>query len=169
MQNWKDLYLELSEKLKKQCKVKWIDLWHNQVNFLEDEHPFPSPAIFLSFRALNTQDLGDLIQKVPLQVDVYYFYETFADTHQGAINQNDALGFLDGLTKIHKCLHGSEGVNYNSMRRVGFAPVDTGSAQNLYVQNFTCELIDTSAQPTVCEVDGGLSIEGSISVNPFVI
>lgn len=169
MENWKDLYQELSKALHKECKVKWIDLWHNQVNFLEEEHPFPSPAIFLSFRIVNTQDLGDLNQKAQVQIDVYYFYETFADTNHGAINQNDALEFLDGITKIHQCLHGSEGQNYSSMRRVGFAPVDTGSAQNLYVQNFTCELVDTSAKRIASQVETELNIVGSIHSSPFVL
>lgn len=170
MQNWSDLYLELAKKLKENTNVRWIDLWHNQINFLEEEHPFPALAILLSFRALNTQDIGLKIQKVPLQVDVYYFYETFADTNLGAINQSDALAFLKGLTEIHKCLHGTEGENYSSMRRAGFAPVDTGSAANLYMQNFTCELIDQSAQVQTCEVNAEeMDIEGSIKSNPFII
>jgi hypothetical protein len=170
MQNWSDLYLELANKLKEETNVRWIDLWHNQINFLEEEHPFPAPAIFLSFRALATQDMGLKIQKVPLQVDVYYFYETFADTNMGAINQSDAMEFLKGLTAIHQSLHGTEGDNYSSMRRVGFAPVDTGSAQNLYVQNFTCELIDQSAQEGRCVIDAeDLDIEGSIKNNPFIV
>jgi len=58
MQNWKDLYIELADKINQIEAVRWIDLWHNQVNFLEEEHPFPTPAVFLSFRGRNFEDIG---------------------------------------------------------------------------------------------------------------
>lgn len=146
MQNWKDLYTELSTKLGNAIpSVEWIDLWHNQVSFLEDEHPFPTPALFLSFRIMNTTDAGERVQQVRLQVGVYVFYETFADTYKGSWNQQSALGFLDLLNNVYATLHASSGENYSSMRRIGFAPVDTGGAGNLYQQTFECILMDYAA------------------------
>ncbi len=147
MQNFKDLYIELSTLLNTKIPaIKWIDLWHNQVNFLSSEHPFATPAVFLAFRILNTQDKGLKIQDVTLQVDAYLFYETFADTFKGSFNQSTALDFLDLLNSTFAVLHGSTGVNYSAMRRTGFAPVDTGGAGNLYQQSFTCTLTDYAAQ-----------------------
>ena len=126
--------------------VRWIDLWHNQVNFLSEEHPFPTPAVFLSFRILGTQDQGLKVQQLRLQVDAYLFYETMADTYRGSWNQGSALEFLEMLNDVFALLHGSSGTNYSEMRRTGFAPVDTGGAGNLYVQNFECVLVDYAAQ-----------------------
>ena len=61
MENWTNLYRELARIIQeKMPQIYWIDLWHNQVNFLQDEHPFQTPAIFLSFRTIATQDLGQL-------------------------------------------------------------------------------------------------------------
>ena len=72
MENWQNLYIELSEKLSAdlddnelefynklntiaehdgKSPIRWLDLWHNQVNFLEEELEFPTPAVFLSFRS----------------------------------------------------------------------------------------------------------------------
>ena len=50
MENWTNLYRELARIIQEKIpQIYWIDLWHNQVNFLQDEHPFQTPAIFLSF------------------------------------------------------------------------------------------------------------------------
>lgn len=146
MQNWKDLYTELCTKLQADVPaIKWLDLWHNQVNFLGDEHPFSSPAVFLDFRILETTDSGEKVQGLRLQVDTYIFYETFADTYLGSWNQESALSFLDIINDVFACLHGTSGENYSEMRRIGFNPVDTGGAGNLYQQSFECTLMDYAA------------------------
>jgi hypothetical protein len=92
------------------------------------------------------KDTGRKVQQVVLQMDVYLFYESFADTFKGSVNQESALGFLKSLDDINALLHGSSGENYSSMRRVGFAPVDTGSAGNLYQATYECTLVDYSAK-----------------------
>jgi hypothetical protein len=164
MQNWKDLYLELSSVIKtKIIEVKWIDLWYNQINFLETEHPFPSPAIFMNFRILNTSDLGEKVQNVKLQVDFYIFYETFADTYEGSHNQESALLFLDILNSVNATFHATSGENYSNMRRTGMSPVDTGNAGNTYVVNFECGLVDYSAMKEY--EDGSLPEEVSIETD----
>lgn len=146
MQNWKDLYTELSEKITTNLpNVEWVDLWHNQVNFLEDEHPFPTPAVFLSFRTMQVEDAGKKVQNVRLQLDCYLFYETFADTYHGSSNQESALNFLNLINSLYTLLHGTSGENYSSMRRLAFNPVDTGNAGNLYQLSFECWLTDYAA------------------------
>lgn len=148
MQNFQELYKELAGKIGENIEeVKWIDLWNSQVYHLEEEHPFPAPAIFLAFRSNAMTDISDKVQNVHLQVDVFVFYETFADTYKGSFNQDDAMAFLEILDKINALLHGSAGQQYSSMRRVSFSPVDTGGAGNLWSITYSCELIDTSAQP----------------------
>ncbi|WP_166964642.1 hypothetical protein [Yeosuana marina] len=146
MQNWKDLYKEHATAISDTIPaIRWIDLWHNQVNFLTEEHPFPTPAIFLSYRTLRTEDVGNKVQKVNLQVDAYLYYETFADTYKDAFNQDSALEFIDLMDNINALFHGAEGENFSSMRRLGFAPVDTGNAGNLYRMSYECTLMDYSA------------------------
>lgn len=154
MENWKDLYIEIADKIKdKMPLIRWVDLWHNQVNFLTEEHPFTTPAIFLRFRTLQTNDMGDTQQEVNLQVDFYLYYETFLDTYQGGVNQGSALEFLDLMEAIHGNFHGTSGENYSAMRRTGFNDEDTGGAGNLYRVTFTCLLQDLSAQKYYEESD----------------
>ena len=156
MQQWTDLYLELSNKINDNLhEIRWIDLWHNQVNFLETEHPFPTPAVFLAFRSKNIDDIGNNVQTLTIQIDVYLYFETFSDTYLGSHNQQSALDFLNHLTDIYSLLHGTSGENYSEMRRTDIHPVDTGNAGNLYRQVFECVLQDYAA--TKDYVDGSAS------------
>lgn len=146
LQSWGKLYQELALKVKENNNsINWIDLWHNQVGFLVEEHPFSAPALFFSFRILSVEDLSEKAQRVEVQVDMYYFYETFLDTFQGAYNEDDALDYLDNLTAIYQLFHASSGDNYSEMRRTGLSAVDTGSSGNLYLQTFTCSVVDATA------------------------
>ncbi|WP_216647387.1 hypothetical protein [Chitinophaga sp. SYP-B3965] len=152
MQNWTDLYLELSELVaEKVPAIRWVDLWHNQISFLSDEHPFPAPAVFFGFRILETEDIGENVQDVKLQIDCYVYHETMADTYRGAWNQESALSFLGLINDTYAALHGTTGENYSKMRRIGFGAVDTGGAGNLYQQSFICYLRDYSAAKVYVE------------------
>ena len=166
MENWQNLYLELAELLsadltaaeteiysnlntlvgsEDKSPIRWIDLWHNQVNFLDDELEFPTPSAFLSFRSKQINDLGEKVQQMSLQIDVYLFYETFANTFTGSFNQEDALSFIGILDFINSRMHGITGENFSSMRKTGFSPEDTGNAGNLYRITFECIIHDESA------------------------
>lgn len=152
-QDFTGLYLELCEAVSAQIpEVEWQDLWHNQVNFLEDEHPFPTPAWFYAIRILDTEDASEKAQDCNVQVDIYHYFETFNDTYAGSYNQEGALDFLRNCQKAFELLHGTTGNTYSEMRRVGFTPVDTGSAGNLYRQSFVCKLRDLSAMKRYNEV-----------------
>jgi len=161
-----EIYLELAQKLSNINGIEWVDLWNNQVTNLDQEHPFPAPAVFLAFRSNNAKDLGEKMQDVTLMVDIFLFYETFADSYHGAFNQEDALRFLSLQKEINKILHASQGNHYSGMRRVGFSPVDTGDAGNLYTINYQCQMIDKSAMNAV---ETGSFNDISVAKEPFII
>ena len=174
MENWQNLYLELAEKLsadlnpkeaeiysqlntiigyETKSPIRWVDLWHNQVNFLSEELECPTPAVFLAFRTKAVNDLGEKVQQLNLQIDVYLFYETFANTFTGSYNQDDALNFIGILDFINSRMHATSGENYSSMRKIGFAPEDTGNAGNLYRITFECFVNDESAVKVMEETE----------------
>lgn len=153
MSTWKNLYTEIAQRITEHApEVKWVDLWHNQISFMEEEHPFGTPAVFLDFRILNVTGMGGQNQQLEAQVGMYVFYETFLDTFDGAYNQDDALVYLDLLTQLQERFHGSNGTSYSEMTRTGLQPIDTGNAGNLYLITFSCGLIDTAAAQTVDSV-----------------
>jgi len=147
MEAWTDLYTELAERISNKIpEVSWVDLWHEQVSYLTEELPFPTPAVFIGFNTNDCTDLSQLIQECDIQIDFYLFFETFSDTYQGSYNQGSALDYLRLLTKIHTCFHGVSGTNFQTMRRVGMRREDSGDAGNLYRISFNCNVEDASSQ-----------------------
>jgi len=153
MQDFTDLYIELGEKALTIDGINWVDLWNNQVNFLEDEFPFTAPAVFFQFTLLSARDIGKNAQEVEWQIDMWLFYETMADTSHGSMNMDTAVGFLKLLNELFKKFHGTSGVNYSSMRRIGLRLQESGGTGNLYMQTFTCISIDESAVKEYDEAD----------------
>ncbi len=146
MNLFKDLYLELADKInEKITEVQWIDLWHNQVNFLEDEHPFPAPAIFMQFFLRDRNEMGEYLQDLQFQIDFYLFYETFADTDYDSPTREDALEFLSTLDNLQTLFHGTDGQVYQNMKRARVSPEDTGNAGHLYKVSFTASVVDKGA------------------------
>lgn len=147
MENLKNLYLEQQQIITdKVAAIKHVDLWAEQISFLQEEHPFKAPAVFFAYRSNNITDIGLKVQQVNLQVDIYLYYETFADTARASNKQTKALDFLGLLTDINAVFHGLSGTYTKEMRRVGFAPVETGTSNLLYVQRYECYMFDEAAK-----------------------
>lgn len=82
IENIPDDYADLRERLEALPDFQHIDLWHEQVDYLSEEHPFSTPAIFFEFNTLEIDDAGELMQNANLQVDMHIFWETFSDTYE---------------------------------------------------------------------------------------
>jgi len=154
MTYWSEIYTEIAEKIKANIEeIRWIDLWHEQVNYLTEELPFPTPALFIGFSTAGTEDLGSLVQNCNLQIDFHLFYETFSDSYDGSYNQAGALEFLERLTELHALFHGKTGEHYSEMRRIDMMREDSGGAGNLYRISFECLVTDYSAKILFNEVE----------------
>jgi hypothetical protein len=151
---WSELYKEIAETITANITdIKWVDLWHEQVSYLTDDTPFPTPAVFIAFNTLNTEDIGDLVQICNVQIDLYLFYETFSDTYEGSSNQSSALKFLDRLTELYATFHGKSGAHYSEMRRTDTSRQESGNAGNLYRISFECLITDYGAKQLFNQVE----------------
>ena len=131
-----DEELELYERMAALPEIEHVDLWHDQVDYLSEEHPFATPALFFGFTTLNVADNGELMQTTDLQVDIYVYWETFADTYKGAKMQEEALQYLDLLLMVGLMFHGRSGEHFHQMRRSGTFRQESGGSGNLYRLQF---------------------------------
>lgn len=134
-------------------EIEHIDMWHEQVSFLDEEHPFLSPAVFIEFNTLGIEDEGLLVQRLHTQIDFRLFYETFSDTCEGAEMQEEALSFLDLLTLLGMMLHGKRGRTSHASnapmsggKSRGVRETCTGSALN--VKSWITPQWNLQAMPT---------------------
>lgn len=147
MNYWTDLYTEIAQRITNNIpEVVWVDLWHEQIGYLASEYPFGTPAVFLSFNTVKIDDRSLLVQDVDTQMDLYIYFETFADTFMGSYNQDTALSFLELINKLYALFHGRSGVNYSTMRRVAMRRIDSGGAGVLYQLSLQFKVVDYSAQ-----------------------
>lgn len=154
MNPWKELYEELSELILHNIPdIRWVDLWHEQVQYLTAELPFPTPSIFIGFNIVGIEDQSEKIQNCNTQVDFYLFYETFSDTYAGSYNKTSALEFLDSLNSLHALFHATSGNSYSEMRRVDQKREESGGAGNLYRISFACNVTDDGAMSLIREKD----------------
>lgn len=165
---WKEMYTEIAEKIQHFLpKIEFIDLWHEQVSYLTEELPFPTPAVFIDFNTIDTEDMGELVQQLEVQIDMRLFYETFSDTYKGAVMQQEALSFLDSLTELHALFHGKSGTSYSEMRRVYTGREESGGAGNLYRISFQCKAADYSAKELYTDGEfSGIDIVPETIVKP---
>lgn len=148
-----DEYSDLRERMVNAPEIEHIDMWHEQVSFLDEEHEFPSPAVFIEFNTLDIEDEGLLVQRLHTQIDFRLFFETFADTYDGAIMQKEALSFLDLLTLLGMMFHGKTGNNFGTLRRTHVGREDSGGAGNMYRISFECDIMDYTTMELSSQVD----------------
>lgn len=155
IQDWIEAYKEIAGKIRTGIdKIKWVDMWTGQVNFLSEEYPFPSPAVFLAFRTEDIESLGGGVQDINCLVDFYLFYESMADSHHGSPSMDSALIFGKLLREIHQLFHGKSGESYSAMDRKGFRPIETGGSGILYQVTYATIIRDYSGSlATGDEVD----------------
>lgn len=153
LDNMEDLSPELAEELAAVPDVRYIDLWHEQIDYLEEEHLFPTPSVFIGFNTLEISDVGILAQDIDLQIDLYVFWETFSDTYNDAVMQEDALNYLNLLTLLGMMLHGKSGTHFGTLRRTHVGRVESGGAGNLYRISFECKIRDYTTMEQSSQVD----------------
>lgn len=161
---------DLYERMAALPAIEHVDLWHDQVDYLSEEHPFPTPAVFFGFTTLNVADNGELMQTTDLQVDIYVFWETFSDTYNDAVMKEEALMYLDLLLMVGLMFHGRSGEYFHQMRRSGTYRQESGGSGNLYRLQFQTNISEFSGLNLHTYVkDEGKEVEVSWSdrVRPY--
>ncbi len=108
----KQLFLDLQAKIlaiKNQDKeplIKFFNLWHNQINFIEQ--PFDTPAVFIEFEPFNYQTIpGSKDTLINLNFNLHLVCHYYPVTHSTAPSdiQFHNLNFLDAAELLHSSLH----------------------------------------------------------------
>lgn len=178
----KDLYLAIEQKLmavhEEQAPgsmvrpaqlFKHFDLWNRQVEFIEEETPFQTPAIFTEFEPIKWRTLGNKVQEADLIVRFHivtpWYANTAADvTEQCGDIRNTALAYLDLPTVLFRQIQGQHGRfstgDFNALTRVGSIPNHNHERYVDSIEEYTCHLRDLSYAIDTFQIETvGLSIE----------
>lgn len=100
------LYLGLTEALKElkddggQPLIRHIDLWNEQVEFIEQEDPFDTPAVFIEFRPVQWRTLGGTTQQADVPFRLHVVTKWKGSARDGSMFQEESLERFDLLDKI---------------------------------------------------------------------
>lgn len=137
----KQLYLAIEQKLmaitddispsergagvSSQPLFKHFDLWNRQVEFIEQETPFETPAVFVEFVPLEWHTDKSFTQNAIVTVRLHIVTPWYANTAANVpgVSREVALSYLDIPSIVFRQLHGqraelAEG-NFNALVRTG--------------------------------------------------
>ena len=157
----KQLYLDIKNRLKTiqttegEQLFRHFDLWNRQVEFLEEELPFATPAVFVEFDRMDWRTLGRKIQECDLHIRLHVVSEWWSETSDLSPIEDEGLRYLDLTDSVVKAMQGFTTPYMNSWMRTASI---TDHDHLRYVDNveeYTCLLRDTSAytEPPKAEVE----------------
>ena len=145
------LYKALVEKLKqytdKEGKQVFghFDLWNEQVDFIEEETPFETPAVFIEFRTINWNEPMQNIQRGTFPVRLHVVTEWKGGTADGNPYQDQSLERLDMVDGMAAHLfnwrHDDGTVNVQRMQRVSSHTNHNHGELVEDIEDFTCTVL----------------------------
>ncbi|GHT15077.1 hypothetical protein AGMMS4956_14280 [Bacteroidia bacterium] len=91
--------------------VKHIDIWNNQIAFIEDEQPFATPAVFIEFAPIRWNFVGG----TTYEADITFTLHVVTDSR--VKRWSDVILVFDLLDVIHSVLHGAQLENTSQIIR----------------------------------------------------
>ena len=103
----KELYKMLCDRLQTIEAIKHIDLWNNNVEFLDQEQPWERPAVFVEFRSIKWEWIVvGLEYRAEPEVALHVVTDWGGPTTPGSPTQEESLQLFDLLDEIHATLAG---------------------------------------------------------------
>ena len=138
------LYLGLTEALKElkdesgQPLIRHIDLWNEQVEFIEQEEPFDTPAVFIEFRPVQWRTLSGTVQQADVPFRLHVVTKWKGSARDGSMFQEESLARFDLLDKIDAHLF-----NLCMTRRTGSSTNHNHEELIEDISDFTCQATQT--------------------------
>jgi len=142
----KDTYLSIKNRLKqlagpdKLPLIRHFDLWNKQTDFLEQETPFDTPAVFVEFGTVEWHQLGDRMTDADLNVTLHIITRDFMQTADYSPMEMEALEYLDLIDTICGQLHGFAPAHCNRLMRVRSHPNHNHERYVDSMEEFVCRM-----------------------------
>jgi hypothetical protein len=148
------LYLEITEQLKTildengEPLFKHVDLWNQNVDFIEQETPFDMPAVFVEFLPITWQTLaGRCIQQANLILRLHIVTRWHSPTGDGAADQAEAIAYLDIPNWVVKVMQNFCPTGATPLMRTQ-SVINHNHAEIIdSTEDFTTSIKDVSAMP----------------------
>lgn len=147
----KQLYLDIKNQLKTikdgngNQLFKHFDLWNQQVEFIEEETPFETPAIFVEFLPHTWKTLGNRRQASELTTRLHIVTAWYAGTADYSPTESQALEYLDIVDKVVASMQNFSATSSNSWMRKQSVPNHNHERYVDSIEEYICLITDDSA------------------------
>lgn len=148
----KFLYLTLIDHLKGltdkagEPVIHTFDLWNEQVEFIEQEEVFDTPAIFIEFRPMQWVTLGGGAQQTDATIRLHIITPWDGSARSGSVCQQQALQRFDLLDSIDRHLFNlqarDETTTVAMFRRTGSSTNHNHEELVEDITDYTCKITE---------------------------
>ena len=146
------IYKSLTERLKTwkgddgKPVIRTVDLWNEQVEFIEQEDAYYTPAVFVEFRPVQWGTLGGSIQRAELTLRLHIVTAWKGSARDGSPYQEQALQRFELLDRLDALLFNfagssaDKGVSFCMFRRTASHTNHNHGELVEDVTDFTCQV-----------------------------
>jgi hypothetical protein len=153
----KFIYQSIVDRLKEikddggESIIKHFDLWNNNLEYVEEEQPFLTPAVFVELQPVVWRHQGKGVREAAVNVVLHVITQRNMPMADGSQYAELSLTFFDLLTEINCCLYGyaKTGEYFGHDALTGVQSVTDHDCGELRhdVETFSCHAVDASAMP----------------------
>ena len=130
--------------------IKHFDIWNNNLQYIEQNEAFYTPAVFVEFLPIEWKHQGNNVREAKVDIALHVITQRNAPTSHELPYESEALRFFDLLTEINVCLHGhfKRGDDFAHDALTATQSITDHDFEELLhsVEVFTCHAADWSAK-----------------------
>lgn len=118
----KEFYLAVSERLMsiEGNPIKYVDLWNNNVEYIEQETNWPRPAVFVEFlpvrwERMTQRSAGEYQARAEIRLHIVTDWIGSASTQYDETTRLEAIEALDLSEQIHRAMLGLAGDHFGDV------------------------------------------------------
>ena len=143
--------LILEKKYLPMRQFNHFDIWNNNMEYIEQNEAFNTPAVFIEFNPITWKHQGNGVREASVDIVLHVITQRNAPTSHELPYEEQAFAFFDLLTEINVCLHGhvKTGENFGHDALTSTQSTTDHDFEELRhdMEVFTCHATDCSAIP----------------------
>lgn len=122
-----------------------FDLWNQQLEYLDEEQPFNTPALFIEFLPINWRHQSQGVRDASVTLNLHVVTRRNMPTRTISQYGADALDFFALLDAVNLCLHGHKGEQFGGLTSV-VSTTDNNFDELMHsIEQYNTLVTDTSA------------------------
>lgn len=140
--------------------IQHFDLWNQQLEYIEEETPFATPAVFVEFLPIAWRHQGQGVRDATIVINLHVVTRRNTPTWNNPSPYDaDALNFLDLLDAVNLCLHGFKAQYFGGLTSVQSITDNNYDELMHSIEQYSTMATDTTAAKPDRKIMASFAIE----------